>query len=74
MACHVCDCMSCMYADVHAHACLLPGPDEDYQVMTRGKLLDRMKLAVAGSIATRVIIGEETNFAIAGERQLVAHT
>ena len=33
--------------------------------MTRGKLMDRMKLALAGSIATRVVLGEETNFAIA---------
>ena len=42
------------------------GSDEDYQVMTRGKLLDRIKVELAGGIAVRVAVGEETNFGLPG--------
>ena len=34
--------------------------------MTRGKLLDRIKVELAGGIAVRVAIGEETNFNLPG--------
>lgn len=40
------------------------GPDEDYHIMTRGKMLDRMKVMLAGGIAVRVVLGEENNFII----------
>ena len=43
------------------------GSDEDYQIMTRGKLLDRIKVELAGGIAVRVAIGEETNFNLPGQ-------
>jgi ATP-dependent Zn protease len=39
--------------------------DEDYNVITRGRLLDRMRVAVAGSLATKMVLGEDTNFNIA---------
>jgi ATP-dependent Zn protease len=39
--------------------------DEDYNMITRGRLLDRMRVALAGSAAVRLVLGEETNFAIA---------
>jgi ATP-dependent Zn protease len=39
--------------------------DEDYNMITRGRLLDRMRVAVAGSLATRLVLGEDTNFAMA---------
>jgi len=39
------------------------GTDEEYHMMTRGRLLDRIKVSLAGSIAVRVALGEETNFA-----------
>eukprot|EP00197_Chlamydomonas_leiostraca_P008695 CAMPEP_0202859898 /NCGR_PEP_ID=MMETSP1391-20130828/1827_1 /ASSEMBLY_ACC=CAM_ASM_000867 /TAXON_ID=1034604 /ORGANISM="Chlamydomonas leiostraca, Strain SAG 11-49" /LENGTH=1006 /DNA_ID=CAMNT_0049538999 /DNA_START=339 /DNA_END=3359 /DNA_ORIENTATION=- len=38
------------------------GTDEEYQVMTRGRLMDRIKVALAGHIAVRVVLGQETNF------------
>eukprot|EP00882_Tetradesmus_deserticola_P004282 GHRQ01004522.1.p1 GENE.GHRQ01004522.1~~GHRQ01004522.1.p1 ORF type:complete len:494 (+),score=216.16 GHRQ01004522.1:255-1736(+) len=41
------------------------GTDEDYNMITRGRLLDRMRVALAGSSAVRLVLGEETNFAIA---------
>ncbi|WIA36901.1 hypothetical protein OEZ86_008147 [Tetradesmus obliquus] len=41
------------------------GTDEDYNMITRGRLLDRMRVALAGSTAVRLVLGEETNFAIA---------
>ena len=34
-------------------------------MITRGRLLDRMRVALAGSTAVRLVLGEETNFAIA---------
>ena len=34
--------------------------------MTRGKLLDRVRIALAGSTAVKMVLGEETNFAQAG--------
>jgi hypothetical protein len=34
-------------------------------VITRGRLLDRMRVAVAGSLATKMVLGEDTNFNIA---------
>ncbi|GFH25563.1 AAA domain-containing protein, partial [Haematococcus lacustris] len=40
------------------------GSDEDYQLMTRGRLLDRIRVALAGHIAVRVVIGQETNFSV----------
>ncbi len=51
-------------------ACRMPtraGTDEDYHVMTRGKLLDRIRVALAGGYAVRMALGEETNFTAAGE-------
>ena len=36
-------------------------------MMTRGKLMDRVRVALAGSIAVRVVLGEDTNFGMAGE-------
>jgi ATP-dependent Zn protease len=44
---------------------ILPRSDEDYNMITRGRLLDRMRVALAGSTAVRLVLGEETNFAIA---------
>ena len=38
--------------------------------MTRGKLLDRIKVELAGGIAVRVVVGEETNFGLPGKRCL----
>ena len=38
--------------------------------MTRGKLLDRIKVELAGGIAVRVAIGEDTNFGLPGTRQV----
>ena len=35
-------------------------------MMTRGKLMDRVRVALAGSIAVRVVLGEDTNFGMAG--------
>ena len=35
--------------------------------MTRGRLLDRIRLALAGGFAVRTALGEETNFTAAGE-------
>ncbi|MEW5314131.1 MAG: hypothetical protein WDW38_005651 [Sanguina aurantia] len=37
------------------------GTDEDYHMMTRGKLMDRIRVALAGGIAVRITVGEETN-------------
>lgn len=34
--------------------------------MTRGKLLDRIRIALAGSAAVRLALGEETNFSQPG--------
>ncbi len=45
------------------------GTDEEYHMMTRGKLMDRVRVALAGSIAVRVVLGEDTNFGMAGEQQ-----
>jgi hypothetical protein len=42
-----------------------PCSDEDYNVITRGRLLDRMRVAVAGSLSTKMVLGEDTNFNIA---------
>lgn len=42
------------------------GTDEDYHMITRGRLLDRIKVALAGSIAVKMVLGEETNFNVAG--------
>jgi hypothetical protein len=36
--------------------------------MTRGRLMDRIRVALAGSVAVRVVLGQDTNFAAAGER------
>lgn len=44
---------------------LLSCRDEDYNMITRGRLLDRMRVALAGSTAVKLVIGEDTNFAIA---------
>ncbi|PNW70940.1 hypothetical protein CHLRE_17g739752v5 [Chlamydomonas reinhardtii] len=41
------------------------GTDEEYQLMTRGRLLDRIRLALAGGFAVRTALGEETNFTAA---------
>ncbi|GLC38755.1 hypothetical protein PLESTM_000772200 [Pleodorina starrii] len=41
------------------------GTDEDYHVMTRGRLLDRIRVALAGGYAVRLALGEETNFTAA---------
>ena len=46
---------------------LRAGTDEEYHMMTRGKLMDRVRVALAGSIAVRVVLGEDTNFGMAGE-------
>lgn len=35
--------------------------------MTRGKLMDRIKVELAGGIAVRVVVGEETNFSLPGK-------
>ena len=43
------------------------GTDENYHMMTRGRMLDRIKVALAGSIAIKVVLGQDTNLAIAGE-------
>jgi ATP-dependent Zn protease len=49
-----------------AHLPAVPSrSDEDYNMITRGRLLDRMRVALAGSTAVRLVLGEETNFAIA---------
>jgi len=40
------------------------GTDEEYMFMTRGRLLDRIRVALAGHIAVRCVVGEETNFSI----------
>lgn len=48
-----------------AHNCSCVHSDEDYNMITRGRLLDRIRVALAGSIAVRVVLGEETNFGIA---------
>ncbi|GAX79863.1 hypothetical protein CEUSTIGMA_g7303.t1 [Chlamydomonas eustigma] len=45
------------------------GTDEDYLIMTRGKLLDRIKVELAGGIAARVAVGEETNFSLPDVKQ-----
>lgn len=42
------------------------GTDEDYHMITRGRLLDRVRVALAGSIAVKMVLGEETNFNVAG--------
>jgi ATP-dependent metalloprotease FtsH len=42
------------------------GHDEQYAFLTRGHLLDRIKLALAPAVAARVVFGEDTNFARAG--------
>jgi hypothetical protein len=34
-------------------------------MITRGRLLDRMRVAVAGSLAAKMVLGEDTNFAMA---------
>ncbi|KAG2490077.1 hypothetical protein HYH03_011542 [Edaphochlamys debaryana] len=41
------------------------GTDEEYHVMTRGRMLDRIRLALAGGFAVRQALGEETNFTAA---------
>jgi len=41
------------------------GTDEDYNMITRGRLLDRIRTAIAGSLAVKVVLGEDTNFSIA---------
>jgi ATP-dependent Zn protease len=46
---------------IHTHTHTHTGTDEDYQVMTRGRLLDRIKVALAGHVAVRVVLGQETN-------------
>ena len=35
--------------------------------MTRGRLLDRIKVALAGHIAVRLVLGQDTNFSQPGE-------
>jgi ATP-dependent Zn protease len=42
----------------------LPTRDEDYNMITRGRLMDRIRVALAGSIAVRVVLGEDTNMSI----------
>ena len=54
-------------SETHFYCCNTSGSDEDYQIMTRGKLLDRIKVELAGGIAVRVAIGEETNFNLPGQ-------
>eukprot|EP00798_Chlamydomonas_sp_ICE-L_P010874 gene10874-16996_t len=44
---------------------IVRGTDEQYHMMTRGKLMDRIRVALAGSISARVVLGEETNFGMA---------
>jgi hypothetical protein len=34
--------------------------------MTRGRLLDRIRVALAGHIAVRVVLGQETNLSLPG--------
>lgn len=34
-------------------------------MITRGRLLDRMRVALAGSASARLVLGEDTNFAVA---------
>lgn len=34
--------------------------------MTRGRLMDRIRVALAGHVAVRVVLGQETNFAQPG--------
>ena len=34
-------------------------------MITRGRLLDRIRTAIAGSLAVKVVLGEDTNFSIA---------
>ncbi|KAG2425539.1 hypothetical protein HXX76_013583 [Chlamydomonas incerta] len=41
------------------------GTDEEYQLMTRGRMLDRIRLALAGGFAVRTALGEDTNFTAA---------
>jgi len=38
--------------------------------MTRGRLLDRIKVALAGHVAVRVVLGQETNTSQPGVVQL----
>eukprot|EP00879_Flechtneria_rotunda_P007956 GHRR01008335.1.p1 GENE.GHRR01008335.1~~GHRR01008335.1.p1 ORF type:complete len:622 (+),score=188.08 GHRR01008335.1:1715-3580(+) len=46
------------------------GTDEDYNMITRGRLLDRMRVAIAGSTAVKLVLGEDTNFAIADIKRI----
>ncbi|KAI8471066.1 MAG: P-loop containing nucleoside triphosphate hydrolase protein [Monoraphidium minutum] len=45
------------------------GTDEDYAMTTRGRLTDRIRVALAGSAAVEAALGEATNFAIADIRR-----
>ncbi|GLI60691.1 hypothetical protein VaNZ11_002895 [Volvox africanus] len=41
------------------------GTDEEYHVMTRGRMMDRIRVSLAGGYAVRLALGEETNFTAA---------
>jgi ATP-dependent Zn protease len=60
-----CCCLLTLSFHAHLAFVLLLRSDEDYNMITRGRLLDRMRVALAGSTAVRLVLGEETNFAIA---------
>ncbi|GBF96536.1 hypothetical protein Rsub_09119 [Raphidocelis subcapitata] len=45
------------------------GTDEDYAVTTRGRVTDRLRVALAGSAAVRAAVGEGSNFSIADVRR-----
>eukprot|EP00879_Flechtneria_rotunda_P013385 GHRR01013975.1.p1 GENE.GHRR01013975.1~~GHRR01013975.1.p1 ORF type:complete len:117 (+),score=36.58 GHRR01013975.1:748-1098(+) len=59
----------------NVHTCTGAAPDfacrdEDYNMITRGRLLDRMRVAIAGSTAVKLVLGEDTNFAIADIKRI----
>jgi hypothetical protein len=68
--CHLCPPTCLVYRFSPSPLNLLPPPkphppsDEDYAVTTRGRLTDRIRTALAGSVAVEAVLGEPTNFAI----------
>lgn len=40
------------------------GTDEEYHIITRGKMLDRIKLSLAPHISVRLVLGQETNLSV----------